>query len=376
MAEPGDLRQRWRELPRFQAVALLGLCGAAILVVVLILFHVRSIAAERDAREDTQSRGPVVRVTAVQASSGQRTLQLFADVRAYQEVTLYGKVSGYLKTVLVDKGDSVGAGQRVAEIESAETDAQYASALADLATKRRLAVQDEALSKQGAIGSQTTEQAEDAARMAKATVDQLATLKSYEILVAPFAGRVTARFADPGALVQNAETSETTSLPVVTISDQTRLRIDAYVQQADAPFVHAGDAVEIADAASADRKVTATLTRTSGELDPRTRTLLVEVELPNPNGFMVGGSFAYMTLHIAEPSYPQVPVNALVNRSGKVLVAIPGEGGIVHFAPVTIASDDGTTARILTGVRAGERVALDVPDDVTEGSRIQPAAAP
>ncbi len=187
---------------------------------------------------------------------------------------------------------------------------------------------------------------------------------------------MTARFADPGALVQNAETSETRSLPVVTVSDQTRLRIDAYVQQDDAPFVHDGDAVDIVDAANADRKVAATLTRTSGELDPRTRTLLVEVELPNPNGFMVGGSFAYMTLHISEPSYPQVPVNALVNRSGKVLVAIPGEGGIVHFAPVTIASDDGTTARILTGVRAGQRVALDVPDDVTEGSRIQPAAAP
>ncbi len=134
MAEPGDLRQRWRELPRFQAVALLGLCAAAILVAVLILFHVRSIAAERDAREDTQSRGPVVRVTAVLAGSGRRTLQLFADVRAYQEATLYGKVSGYLKTVLVDKGDSVKAGQRLADIESHETDAQYASALADLAT--------------------------------------------------------------------------------------------------------------------------------------------------------------------------------------------------------------------------------------------------
>ena len=79
------------------------------------------------------------------------------------------------------------------------------------------------------------------------------TLKSYERLIAPFDGQVTARFADPGALVQNATTSQTAAQPVVTVSDDTRLRIDAYVQQDVAPFVHAGDIAQIVDAANSGR---------------------------------------------------------------------------------------------------------------------------
>ena len=174
-------------------------------------------------------------------------------------------------------------------------------------------------------------------------LDQYGTLKSYERLVAPFDGRVTARFADPGALVQNATTSQTAAQPVVTISDDTRLRIDAYVQQDVAPFVHEGDTAEIVDAANTGRSITAKITRVAGQLDPRTRTMLVEVVLDNRERFLLGGSFAYLTLHVPVNSATQVPVGALITRGNDQFVAMVGPDSRLHYIKVAVASTDGDT---------------------------------
>src|SRR5262249_12321551 len=151
------------------------------------------------------------------------------------------------------------------------------SAVADLANKKALSDRQAALYKIGGTSRELADQAETNLRVAQAMVDQLQTLRSYERLVAPFDGRVTARYADPGALVQNATNSQTSALPVVMISDTSQLRVDAYVQQSDAPYVHVGDMAEIVDAANPNRRLTAHVSRTSGALDPRTRTLLAEI---------------------------------------------------------------------------------------------------
>jgi RND family efflux transporter MFP subunit len=205
-------------------------------------------------------------------------------------------------------------------------------------------------------------------------VSQLETLRSYERLIAPMDGRVTARFADPGALVQNATSSQTSALPVVTISDTTRLRVQSYVQQQDAPFVRVGDMAEVVDAANPERKITATVSRTSGTLDSRTRTLLTEIEISNGKEFFVGGSFAYVTLHLRVAPEPQVPVNALVLRDNKQYVAVPDDQNVVHFHAVQISSTEGGVVRIAGGIEAGDKVVVNVPDEVSDGSRIQPVA--
>src|SRR5262249_53729955 len=157
--------------------------------------------------------------------------------------------SGYLKSVTVDKGAMVKTGQLIAEVASPETDAQFASATADLANKKTLAERADKLFQIGGMSKLDAEQADTNYQVAQANVSQLETLRSYEPLVAPFDGRVTARYADPGALVQNAANSQTSALPVVTISDTSRLRVQAYVQQSDAPYVHVGDIAEVVDAA-------------------------------------------------------------------------------------------------------------------------------
>jgi RND family efflux transporter MFP subunit len=363
-------RRAWR----FKAFAVLLLIGASSVVAGLVASQRSNIAAERDELEIDASRGPRVEVTTAIAGPSQREIRLFSDIRPYQEVTLYGKVSGYLKTLAVDKGDIVKKEQFIAEIASPETDAQYASAVADLANKKALAERNDRLYQVGAVSRETAEQADTNYSVAQATVAQLETLRSYERLIAPFDGRVTARYADTGALVQNATNSQTSALPVVTISDTSHLRVDAYVQQQDAPYVHVGDLAEVEDAANPSRKITAHVSRTSGELDPKTRTLLVEIDVNNPKDFFVGGSFAYVTLHLKVPSSPQVPLNALVLRDNKQFIAVPDATNTVHFRPVQVESTDGATVRIASGLKTGEKVVVNVPDEVSDGSRIQPVA--
>ena len=357
----------------FRRTAILILVAAAILAVTMIVMKHLDLSSRRSELTDATANGPIVQVVKAKAAPNLQTVTVLASVTPYEQATLYAKVSGYLGKVLVDKGDHVKTGQLLATVESQETDAQYNSALADLINKQHIAQRYDQLLRQNAISAQQADQADADARIAKATLDQDATLKSYERLIAPFDGQVTARFADPGALVQNATSSQTTSQPVVTVSDDTRLRIDAYVQQEVAPFVHDGDSAQIVDAANTGRSITANVTRVSGELDPRTRTMLVEVVLDNKKQFLLGGSFAYMTLHVPVSSATQVPVGALITHGNEQFVAIVGSDSRLHYARVTVASTDGDIVNLAGGIMPGARVAVDLPAEATDGGLVQPA---
>ncbi len=357
---------------RLYAAGIGALLVAMVAVVYFSYVQNNRLAEARESRLAELERGPRVPVVAVGETPRQREITLLGDARPYQSATLYAKVSGYLKAVHVDKGDKVDAGQVLAEIESAETDSQYARALADLDNKRRLAARAKELLSRGNMSTQQAEQTQTDARMAEANVAQLATLKSYETLRAPFAGTVTARYADPGALVQNAENNQTSSQPVVTVTDASRLRVGVYLEQRDVPLVHVGDAAEVVDAANPERRVAAKVSRTAGELDQRTRTLLVEVDVDNSRDFLVAGSFVYVTLRVSVPSYPQIPVGALVMRGAEPYVAVVGEDGRVKFRAVKLGPTDGSLVAVTEGLQPGELVARDVPDEVTDGSRIQP----
>src|SRR5438105_3656386 len=211
----------------------------------LLARKVSLVRAEGRARAADVAAGPHVRVVRVTAPQGVQTLTLLGEARPYAAVTLYAKVSGYLRQMLVDKGDAVGAGQVLAVIESAELDQQYEATLADARNKRVNAGRFRALAKQNASSAQEAERYETDAAVAEANLKAIETLKSYEVIRAPFTGRVTARYADPGALVQNATNAQTGALPVLTVSETGRLRVYAYVDQQDAPLVRVGTPAEI-----------------------------------------------------------------------------------------------------------------------------------
>jgi len=333
------------------------------------------LLASRQALAEGVARGPRVQVVTVGQGPKERLITLLGDTRAYQAATLYSKVGGYLKSIDVDRGDKVRAGQAIAEIDSAETDSQLRSAVSDLENKQKNAKRARELVVSGARSMQAIEQAETDARMAAARVSELATMKSYEIIRAPFDGRITARFIDPGALVQNSTTNQTSNQPVVTMVDDRRLRVDVYVEQRDVPYVHVGDVAEVSDAADSSRKLRAEVMRTSGQLDPRTRTLFVELEVDNSDHFLVPGSFAYVTLHVPLQSYPEIPISGLIVRGVNTFVAGVSEDGFVRLRPVKVAISDGIRASLAAGVAAGERVAINLPDEVGDGSKVQAAPA-
>jgi len=338
------------------------------------MWHDKGIAlsASREALADVVARGPVVQVATVIQGPKERLIQLLGDTRAYQEATLYSKTSGFVTSIGVDRGDVVKADDLVATVASVETDQQYQSAVQDLQNKKRNWQRAKDLVTHGWTSQQAADQAETDFTMATATVAQLATMKSYEQIRAPFDGVVTARFVDIGTLVQNSTTNKTSNQPVVTIADQSKLRIDVYVEQRDVPFVHVGDVADVTDGSNPDRRKQARVARTSDELDPRTRTLFVELEVDNSDHFLVPGSFAYVTLHVPITSYPEVPVAGLVVRGTRTFIADLQPDKTVRLQPVKVASTDGTNATLAEGAVAGQRVAINLPDEVGDGARVQP----
>jgi membrane fusion protein, multidrug efflux system len=271
----------------------------------------------------------------------------------------------------VDRGDRVQAGQTVAVIESPEIDQQYAAAVTDLEHKRRNLARSQDLFARGNTTQVAMLQFETDARVAEANVKGLETMKGYQIIRAPFAGRVTQRFVDFGALVTNAQTNMVSALPIMTVSDDSRLRVYCYVQQADVPFISVGDVADVVDGSNPDRKMQAKISRMTGELETRTRTMQIEINIDNTEGFLVAGSFAYVTLHIPIQSYPQIPVSGLLVRGSETLVAMV-ENDTLRYKPIKVASTDGNTVTVAEGLRQDDRIAINLPDEVTNGSKVQP----
>jgi membrane fusion protein (multidrug efflux system) len=332
---------------------------------VLVTLEVRRRAAELEA-------GPQVKIARVVQSPGDHVINLIGETRPYAEATLYAKVSGYLKTVKVDKGDKVKQGQVLAVIESAETDQAYEAAVSDWKNKQNINLRMSALRAKGLVSQQEMEQALADAQVAEAKYRGEATLKGYEVLRAPFNGTVTSRFADPGALVQNAMTSQSSALPVVTVSTVDHLRLDLFVDQHDAPYVEKDEGVEVTQTDRPGFKMIGKVARISEELDPRTKMLLTEVELPNDEKQLVAGSFVQVALRVKSPPFLQAPVESLLMKDDKLFLTVVTPDNKMSYKSVEIANNDGKLLWIVSGVNMNDRVALNVGDTVPEGGKVRP----
>ena len=271
----------------------------------------------------------------------------------------------------VRRGDRVQAGQIIAVIESPEIDQQYNAAVTDLEHKRRNLARSQDLLAKGNTTQVAMLQFETDVRVAESNVKGLETMKGYQILRAPFAGRVTARYVDPGTLITNAQTNYVSALPIMTISDDSRLRVFCYVQQQDVPYINVGDVADIVDASNPERRMQAKVSRMTGELETRTRTMQIEINIDNTEGFLVAGSFANVTLHIPIKSYPQIPVSGLMVKGNDSFVAMI-ENDTLRYKPIRVQTTDGNTVTVAEGLRQGDRVAINLPDEITDGAKVQP----
>jgi membrane fusion protein (multidrug efflux system) len=348
---------------------------AALAAVLLLWRHHHRLRAESEQRAHEVDRGPRVFVTAVRLEPGTRELTLPADIRGFSQATVYAKVSGYVKSIVVDKGDTVQKGQILGVLESPEVDQQVAGAEADLLVKKRTFERYQQLVAKDFVSQQEFETARAQYDVAQATLKQMRAMQGYETLRAPFTGTVTARYVDPGALVPAATGSTQSALPLVDVADLRRLRILLFVEQDAAPYVHVGDPVKLSIDQRPDLKITAPITRFAQSLDTRSRTMLCEIWLDNPY-HLYPGTFVHATLRLKTTSaLPFVPSSALLVHQNKPALAIVRESK-VHFVTVRPGLDDGHMVQIIEGVKPGDRVALDLPAEVADGAEVQPSEKP
>jgi RND family efflux transporter MFP subunit len=183
---------------------------------------------------------------------------------------------------------------------------------------------------------------------------------------------VTARFADPGSLVQNATNSQTSALPVVTVSQLDKIRIYVYIEQKDAAYVRNGYPVQITLSERPGFSVNARILRLAGQLDPRTRMMLAEVDLPNTENAIIPGS--YVQVHIQGPAVSrlEIPSDALVLRKDKYFVPVVLKDNTLHFQEIQIGENTGVFVTVLNGLRDTDRVALHIGEDLKEGQKVRP----
>lgn len=355
--------------------------GTAVLIAlafVALLGWRRSAGAKEETRHRTAevANGAVVKTTTVQLSPAMRHLTLLGEARPFAEVTLYAKVSGYLKSVLVDRGDHVQHGQLLATIESPETDRAVAAARAEYEQRRVTADRVSKLFAQQFVSSQEADQSKADASVAHERLAALEEQQAYESIRAPLDGTVTARYADPGALMQNAATSQTNALPVLTVSETDRLRVFVYLDQGDAADVRPGMRATMTSQDHPEIVVPASVTRLSGALDAKTRKMVAELDVNNRDGRIVPGGFVQVVLDVPSPARPEAPAEALVVRGTSLYVGLIDTTAHVHLVPVTVASNDGKTVMFASGVKPGQRVALSLGGTVADGALVQVGDGP
>lgn len=357
--------------------------GTLLLVVglsALLLIHNHShLNKEAEERKTRESAGPSIQTALVRESEPTRTLSLIGETRAFYSVTLYARVSGYLDRLNVDIGDRVKAGQLLAHVESPEQEQAYNSALADSINKRRIGERYAILRKRKLISQQQADQAFADADVSQANLRTQTVIRDYQNVTAPFDGVISNRYVDLGWLLQNASGSQAASQPLYALTKNDRLRIFMYVDQQDAPYVKTGDPVDISVAGENPVHLNTSVDMIAGELDPRTRTLLIEVVVDNADQKIVAGSFVQASLKITQPRLLKLPAQALVIRDQKTYVSVvEGQSPAqkLHYAKIDLAGNDGENLLIRSGVQPGEQVALNIGNKLSEGQKIRVAAPP
>lgn len=322
-----------------------------------------------------------VRVTAVYDGPEQVEVTLPATAVPRRAAVLYSKSTGFVRRNAVDIGDRVQAGQLLAEIDAPETNEEIRLAKARLAEARaNVGIVDTtsgrltALAEEGAASQQEADDARAQANSAnalvatrKADLQRLEVLRDYQHIVAPFAGIVTRRLVDPGALVGPASAGGVAMFEVAEI-DTLRVQVD--VPDAYADDVELGIAAEVYAPRQPARKVEGKVTRSSGVLTQGTRTLRIEIDVPGGDPILPG-AFVYARLHVPRRHRaPVIPASALVVRKQGTMVARV-DGGIVTMVPITIGRDLGKEIEVVDGLATGDQVVLQPPDTLETGDAVE-----
>jgi len=398
--------------PSRRALWVLALVLAALIVVGFLKGYIphRRNEIALVAEADSAARElPTVTVVSVEQSATTGTLVLPGNIEALTEAPVLARASGYIQKRYVDIGDRVKSGQLLAEIEAPELDQQVNQARAALDQTRAALDQATANLQQGQAQEQLakvtaarwknlvakgvvsrqendTYQSQWAAaqanvsalekavasartniKAAEANLARLTELQGYKSVRAPFTGVITVRNVDVGALVNEGNTL------LFRMAQNDRLRTYVNVPQSDADSVHAGQIARLVIPDLAGHEFSGAVTRTAHALDPATRTLLTEVQVPNSEGLLLPGMYARVDLTTPRP-HPSllIPGDTLVVRSNGPQAGVVGADHIVHFQRLQLGRDYGDRIEVLSGLAAGQQVVVNPGDTVQEGAKVNP----
>jgi RND family efflux transporter MFP subunit len=326
---------------------------------------------------------PIVQVIHPKIGAPDRSLVLPGNTQAYLDTAIYARTNGYLKKWYFDIGAHVKKGELLAEIDTPEVDAQLRQARADLATAEATmklagitAERNENLLKTRSVSTQDRDNAVGALAAAKATVQsrqatvtQLEKLQSFERVEAPFDGIITARNIDIGALIAAGGAAPARELFHMSSIDP--LRVYVAIPEQYSPTMKVGATPFVALDEYPDQKFTGTLVRTSNAIDQASRTLLVEVDVPNPDGKLLPG--AYVQVHFTLPTGSQsvtLPANALLFRKEGLQVGVVRDGKVA-LVPIKVGHDYGDSVEVVSGVAATDQIVLNPADSLADGESVR-----
>jgi multidrug efflux system membrane fusion protein len=384
--------QRPPELPPASPRKALMIVGVALLVLlvagaVTLLQHA---SHERALAKETELQTiPTVAVVHPVAEKPEVELVLPGSLLAFEESPIYARTSGYLVRWYRDIGSHVTEGELLATIDTPEVDqelnqtrAARQQMVAQLDLAKISAERWENLRKTDSVSAQEADtqtsaykQAQANLAAADANVRRLEQLEGFKKVYAPFSGVITKRNVDPGALINAG--AGATGRELFDIARVDPLRVYTSVPQAYAPYIKVGGETYVTLQEFPGQKFKAKIARTAEAIDPNTRTLLTEVDVPNKDGRLLPGSFGEVHFAVgSDVGKVTVPVNAMLFRSQGAQLAVVGPDNRIQLRPMNIGKDYGTSLEILGGLTTADRVVINPPDSLEQGQQVNVAQAP
>jgi multidrug efflux system membrane fusion protein len=390
--QPGTARQephidRSPDLPPAPAGRARVLVGAVLLILItagVVTFLSRRNEADALAKETEAVSIPTVAVVEPKVEPGNDELVLPGNLQAFEESPIFARTNGYLVRWYKDIGSQVRKGELLATIDTPEVDQELSQARAgreqikaQLELAKISADRWANLRKTDAVSQQEADQqasgyqqAQANLAAAEANVRRLEQLESFKNVYAPFSGVLIRRNVDPGALINAGAGGK----ELFTIAKVDPLRVYTSVPQAYAPMMKAGIKAAITLQEFPGQKYLGTVARTADAIDPATRTLLAEVDVPNKDGKLLPGSFGQV--HFATgTNVPRItiPVNTMLFRAEGTRVAVVDKDGKVAFRPITIGRDFGATIEILGGIDKNDQIIINPSDSLEDGQQVHVA---
>src|SRR5438445_8473321 len=336
--------------------------GLALLVIGLVGQGIFS-GCKPSSAEPTKEATPPVAVQVVQPKRGSitRNITLPGEIKPYQQATLYAKVAGYLKTITVDKGDRVKEGGLIADIEVPEMLADLARYKAEVEVAeldyKRLSESQKKLP--DLVVPQTVDNARGKLDVAKASLERTETLLGFARITAPFSGVITKRMVDPGAFIPAATSgSAAQNAALFTLMDFSKVRVQVAVPEPEVPFIQNGLPVKITVEELPGRAFEGSITRYAQALDDATKTMLAEIDLPNPKADLPPGMYATLRLIVErQPDVLIIPTDALVVEKTRNSVFTVADNKAKRLTVKTGFNDAGQV-EILEGLSLNQPVIL------------------